>query len=149
MGDPSSGCWWASESRFWLFLSDPKTANNRCWGDWCMKTRGDSGELIRWVWAARYWGLICPISQFIGYNCPFSYLEVEATLGTCPISEKNIKCENSMGLLSSNGRTMHSFRVAEGYICISIILDCGFLMKTYIGKSRAKKLVWALRAEIG
>ena len=44
-----------------------------------------------------------------------------------------------MGLLSSNGRTMHSFGVAEGYICISIILDCGFLMEIYIGKSRAKK----------
>ena len=58
------------------------------WLSWYTKTLRVSEELIRWIWVARYWGSICPISQFIGYNCPFSYLEVEAMFATCPRSQK-------------------------------------------------------------
>ena len=93
------------------------------WLSWCTKTLRVSGDLIRWVWEARYWASICPISHFIGCNCLFSFLEVEVRFATCPISQKTIRFEISMDLLSLNGRTMHSFSVAEGYWSISTALD--------------------------
>ena len=121
VGDPCSGCWWASTSLFWPFLTGPKTAKTRFMTDDHTKTLRVGGELIRWVWAAPYWGSICPISQFIGYNCPFSYLEVEVIFATCPIRQKTIRFEISMDLLSTNGRTVHSLGVAEAYWSISIV----------------------------
>ena len=29
VGDPSSGCWWASKSRFWLFFIGPETVKSQ------------------------------------------------------------------------------------------------------------------------
>ena len=122
-----------------FFFIGPKTAKSRFMADDHTKTLRVGGEVIRWVWVAHYWGSIGPLSQFIGYNCPFSYLEVEVTCATCPISRKTVIT------VDFNGSPLYQqSNCAFLWCCRSILkyfhrLDSGFLMWIRIGAFRAKK----------